>query len=360
MIRLDEVTKRYGSGAPAVDRLSLDIAEGELCVLVGPSGCGKTTTMKMINRLIEPDAGRISVGGVDTATVDPVELRRGIGYVIQQIGLFPHLTVGENIAVVPRLLRWPAARVTARVEELLALVDLDPATFRDRYPRALSGGQAQRVGVARALAADPPVLLMDEPFGALDPVVRERLQEEFRALQSRLRKTVVFVTHDLDEAVRLGDRIAVLAVGGRLEQVATPSALLAAPATEFVASFVGPDRGVKRLGVLHLTAAQAAAWAPVAADAPWGDTQAAMAAAGRPAVVIVDDDGRALGWLDRDAGRLRPLGATVAVGTTLRDVLGVLALEPTGVAAVLDGDGRCRGAVDGATVLRAAATDHPS
>lgn len=241
MIRFEQVSKRYPDGTTAVDGLSFEVAEGELVTLVGPSGCGKTTTMMMVNRLIEPTSGRIFVAGEDIAGVDPVRLRRRIGYVIQQVGLFPHRTVLDNTATVPALIGWKKARARARAAELLDLVGLDPKTFGSRYPEQLSGGQRQRVGVARALAADPPVLLMDEPFGAVDPVVREQLQDEFLRMQSAVRKTVLLVTHDIEEAVRLGDRIAVYGQG-RIEQFDTPGAVLGAPATPYVAEFVGGDR----------------------------------------------------------------------------------------------------------------------
>ena len=243
MIRLDKVTKRYANGTVAVHELSLEVDEGEVCVLVGPSGCGKTTTMRMINRLIEPSGGTIYVNGDDVTHIDPVELRRRIGYVIQQVGLFPHQTIGTNIATVPRLLGWPKAKVRARVDELLDLIGLEPSQYRDRYPSQLSGGQRQRVGVARALGADPNVLLMDEPFGAIDPINRDRLQDEFLRLQSEVKKTVVFVTHDIEEAVKLGDRIAILREGGYLAQYDTPAKILGHPADAFVADFVGDDRG---------------------------------------------------------------------------------------------------------------------
>ncbi|MBW3627259.1 MAG: ATP-binding cassette domain-containing protein, partial [Actinobacteria bacterium] len=249
MIRLEHLTKRFAGGRVAVDDLTLEVGEGQLCVLVGPSGSGKTTTMKMVNRLVEPTSGRILLDGEDVTTADPVRLRRRIGYVIQQIGLFPHQTVATNVATVPRLLGWDRRRTDERVDELLELVGLDAAEFRDRYPHQLSGGQRQRVGVARALGADPPVLLMDEPFGAIDPITRERLQNEFLRLQAELRKTIVFVTHDVGEAVKLGDTIAVLAQGGRLAQHDVPAAILGRPASEFVAEFVGADRGLKRLEV---------------------------------------------------------------------------------------------------------------
>jgi osmoprotectant transport system ATP-binding protein len=256
MIRLDAVTKRYPDGTVAVDELSLDVAAGEVLALVGPSGCGKTTTMRMINRLIEPTSGRIVLDGEDVTAVDPVQLRRRIGYVIQQVGLFPHLTVEANVATVPSILGWSRSRRRDRAHELLDLVGLDPEQYAKRYPAQLSGGQRQRVGVARALAADPPVLLMDEPFAAVDPVVRLRLQDEFLSLQRTLRKTVVFVTHDLDEAVRVGDRIAVLRQGGVLEQIDEPATVLGSPASEFVADFVGEDRALKRLAVTPLSRAR--------------------------------------------------------------------------------------------------------
>jgi len=252
-VAFDHVTKRYpGTGAGsagAVEDLSLEVPAGAICVLVGPSGCGKTTSLKMVNRLIEPTGGRILIDGRDAGTREVTELRRSIGYVIQQVGLFPHQTVGENVATVPRLLGWDEERRRARSEELLDLVGLDPATYRDRYPSQLSGGERQRIGVARALAADPPLMLMDEPFGAVDPIVRERLQNELLRLQAKLAKTILFVTHDIDEAIKMGDLVAVLETGGRLAQFGTPEDILANPASEFVARFVGVDRGLKRLAL---------------------------------------------------------------------------------------------------------------
>lgn len=242
MIRFEQVGKVYPDGTTAVDGLSFEVDEGELVTLVGPSGCGKTTTMMMVNRLIEPTSGRILVDGQDIMKTDPVKLRRGIGYVIQQVGLFPHRTVLDNTATVPALVGWKRSRARERAAELLDLVGLDPSVYGSRYPAQLSGGQRQRVGVARALAADPPVLLMDEPFGAVDPVVRERLQNEFLKLQSRVRKTVLMVTHDIEEAVRMGDRIAVYGQGC-IEQFDTPGTVLGSPATPYVAEFVGADRG---------------------------------------------------------------------------------------------------------------------
>jgi osmoprotectant transport system ATP-binding protein len=249
MIRLAGVGKTYDDGTVAVHELDLEVGKGEMVVLVGPSGCGKSTTLKMINRLIEPTTGTIEIAGEDVTRVDPVTLRRGIGYVIQQIGLFPHQKIVTNVMTVPLLYGESKATARARAEELLSLVGLDPATYGDRYPHQLSGGQRQRVGVARALAANPPVLLMDEPFGAVDPVVRVRLQDEFLRLQRDLGKTVVLVTHDIDEAVRMGDRVAIFAAGGRLAQFGTPAEVLARPADDFVEDFVGATRGLRRLAV---------------------------------------------------------------------------------------------------------------
>jgi osmoprotectant transport system ATP-binding protein len=252
-IAFERVTKRYvAQHAPAVKDLTLIVPAGEVCVLVGPSGGGKTTAMKLVNRLIELDEGDITIDGRSIRSLDPVELRRGIGYVIQQVGLFPHMTIAGNIATVPKLLGWDRARIRARVDELLELVGLEPARDRDRYPAQLSGGQRQRVGLARAMAVDPPLMLMDEPFGALDPITRERLQDEFQRIQRRVGTTVIFVTHDIDEAVKMGDRIAILREGGVLAQYDTPDAILSKPADEFVERFVGADRGLKRLALRTL------------------------------------------------------------------------------------------------------------
>ncbi|MGC4747778.1 ABC transporter ATP-binding protein [Micromonospora sp. DT201] len=312
-ISLKGIQKRYPNGTEAVRELSLDVRAGELVVLIGPSGCGKSTVLRMINRLIEPTAGRITLGDEDVTDVDPVQLRRRIGYVIQNVGLFPHQTVRTNVATVPGLLRWPKAQTRARVDELLDLVGLDPAQFGGRYPQELSGGQRQRVGVARALAADPVVLLMDEPFSAVDPIVRARLQEEFLRLQAEVRKTIVLVTHDLDEAVRLGDRIAVLSEGGHLEQYDTPAALLGAPATPFVREFVGADRGIRRLAVTPLDResleplpGNAAADLPtVTLDGSAYDALAVLLTSGQDQLVVTDA-GRPVGALSRQ--RLLDLG----------------------------------------------------
>ncbi|GAB3059756.1 ABC transporter ATP-binding protein [Sediminivirga luteola] len=254
MIRLEGVSKRFPhAGADAVRPLDMSIRRGEFVVLVGPSGCGKTTTLRMINRLIEPSGGRILIDGKDAAAADPDQLRRGIGYVIQQVGLIPHMTIAQNIGLVPGMLGWDRTRIAARVDELLHLVGLDPEEYRRRYPKQLSGGQQQRVGVARALAADPPVMLMDEPFGAIDPITRDRLQEELLQLQQRIRKTIVFVTHDIDEALRLGDRIAIFAEGSRLAQFDTPLEILANPADDFVRSFIGERAAIRRLSLLRMS-----------------------------------------------------------------------------------------------------------
>ena len=345
MIRLESVTKRYGDQV-AVDNLSLEIDDGELCVLVGPSGCGKTTTMKMINRLIEPTSGTITVDGVDVMSQSAVALRRHIGYVIQQVGLFPHLTVGDNVATVPRLLGWDRARLAARVSSLLDLVGLPPDQYRNRYPAQLSGGQRQRAGVARALAADPPVLLMDEPFGAIDPITRDRLQGEFLRLQRELRKTVVFVTHDIEEAVRLGDRIAILAQGGRLQQYDTPSRILGSPATRFVADFVGADRGLRRLTVTAVDVADLDKPPVMHLADSLADARKAMDTGGSRWAVVVDDGEALRGWIGRDrsdgdgtvSDRTHRMEAWVPLGASLKQAFSEMLQHDAGWVAVLDGD----------------------
>src|SRR3984957_10594135 len=298
MITLEAVSKDYGGGHVAVDGLSLEIGDGDVCVLVGPSGCGKTTTLRMINRLIEPTGGRILLDGADVTAMDPIELRRGIGYVIQQGGLFPHRRVFDNVAVVPRLLGWDKDRVTARVTELLELVDLAPDRYGRRFPHQLSGGERQRVGVARALGADPPVLLMDEPFGAVDPVTRLRLQEQFLDLQAQLKKTIVFVTHDIEEAAKLGDRIAVLSKGGVLEQYDTPAEVLGRPASPFVSDFVGADRGVKRLAVMTIEPEDLSQPPRVDPGLSLHEARAAAAGAESRSAVVVGSGESLLGWVD--------------------------------------------------------------
>ena len=345
MIRLERLTKRYGDRV-AVDHLDLEVAEGELCVLVGPSGCGKTTTMKMINRLIEPTSGRILLAGDDVTHVDPVELRRRIGYVIQQVGLFPHLTIAQNVATVPKLLGWDRARVKARVGELLELVGLPPRTFAKRYPNQLSGGQRQRVGVARALGADPPVLLMDEPFGAIDPITRGRLQDEFLRLQREVRKTIVFVTHDIEEAVHLGDRIAILTEGGVLAQHDTPAAILGAPASPFVADFVGADRGLKRLSVTPIVEHDLEQPPVVRLDDTLAEARRRLGEKAARWAVVLDESGHLHGWLGRDRSegegrvqeRARRMDAWVPADASLKSAFAEMLTQDAGWIAVLDGD----------------------
>jgi osmoprotectant transport system ATP-binding protein len=342
-IRLEGISKRYPDGTVGVDELDLTIAAGELTVLVGPSGCGKTTTMKMINRIIEPTTGRILLDGEDVTRVDADRLRRRIGYVIQNVGLFPHRTVRANVATVPRLLGWDRRRTRARVDELLDTVGLDPAVHGDRYPAQLSGGQRQRAGVARALAADPGVLLMDEPFSAVDPVVRERLQDEFLRLQASVRKTIVFVTHDIEEAVRLGDRIAVMSSGGHVEQFAPPAELLGRPAGPYVADFVGADRGLKRLAVTTVDPADLERPPVLTPETTLADAAEVLAAAA--GAVVLDGTGRACGWLPaaRAGGAgtvgtaMQPLGEPLRATATLKDGLSVLLRQDAEVVPVVDG-----------------------
>ncbi|TXR47714.1 ABC transporter ATP-binding protein [Phyllobacterium endophyticum] len=306
MINMEHVTKRFVADGPAsVDDLSLVVPEGTTTALIGPSGCGKTTTMRMINRLIDPSEGKIIVNGEDVTKVDPVELRRHIGYVIQQVGLFPHMTIAQNIAAVPKLLGWAEAKIKKRTEELLDLVGLDAGEMLKRYPRQLSGGQRQRIGVARALAADPPVLLMDEPFGAIDPIARTRLQDEFRQILQRVRKTVVLVTHDLDEAIRLGDRIAIMK-SGKIVQYDTPDAVLSRPADAFVENFVGIDRAIKRLSLFTVSDAMNVAsprsgTSTVALTSNLRDALALMVAANSDVLAVVDESGAVKGEVTRDA-----------------------------------------------------------
>lgn len=304
-IVLDGVTKKYpGKSVAAVDAFSMTVEPGELIMFVGPSGCGKTTTMKMINRIIEPSSGSISIDGRDVLSLNPHELRRHIGYVIQQIGLFPHLTIADNIAVVPRLLGWSKTKIRDRIYELLETVQLDPVEFAGRYPKELSGGQQQRVGVARALAADPPVMLMDEPFGATDPITREKLQAEFLRLQESLGKTIIFVTHDFDEAVRLGDRIAVLSDRSQIEQFDTPANILAAPANDYVASFIGRGAAIKRLTLISVADAKlgpasesSGAYATVGISDSLRDALDTLVLSGQPAITVIDQKGAAVGSL---------------------------------------------------------------
>ena len=352
-VRYEGATKRYGdSDKLAVDDLTLEIPAGEICVLVGPSGCGKTTAMRMVNRTVEMTAGDILIGEESVGAKDPAQLRREIGYVIQQIGLFPHRTIAENIGAVPQLLGWKKERTRARAAELLALIGLDPE-LGDRYPAQLSGGQQQRVGVARALAADPLVMLMDEPFGAIDPINRERLQNEFLRLQAQVRKTVLFVTHDIDEAIKMGDRIVILREGGRVAQYATPAKVLMDPADEFVEDFVGADRALKRLALMRVAdidlweaplahVGQATAEVRAKLDSP--DVEV-------PYPLLVDDQRRPLGWLsERDlraetvpARPDSPLGPLLDRDDIMRDALADLLQGEAQYAAVTDHEGRIDG-----------------
>jgi osmoprotectant transport system ATP-binding protein len=359
IVQFDDVSKSYdpeatksGKGPAAVNDLSLTVPAGKICILVGPSGCGKTTSLKMVNRLIEPTSGRITIDGVDVTTQELTSLRRRIGYVIQQVGLFPHQTIGENVATVPRLLGWPKARLRERSEELLGLVGLEPARYRDRYPSQLSGGERQRVGVARALAADPPIMLMDEPFGAVDPIVRDRLQNEFLRLQETIAKTILFVTHDIDEAIKMGDLVAVFQTGGILAQFGTPLDILAAPATEFVARFVGQDRGLKRLSLLRVSDVPLQ---PAVTARP-GDSaaDARRRALDDPLryLLMIDASNRPLGWVahgDIPAdGQLtesmaNPVSPTVNKRTTLKDALSMMLDADVQTGIVVDRTGAVQG-----------------
>jgi len=359
-VEFEHVTKHYDRrelkrGTPgAVNDLSFAVPAGKICVLVGPSGCGKTTSLKMVNRLIEPTSGRILLDGVDAATRDVTELRRGIGYVIQQTGLFPHQTIEENVATVPRLLGWPATRRRERARELLELIGLDPATYAARYPIQLSGGERQRVGVARALAADPPIMLMDEPFGAVDPIVRERLQDEFLRLQETLAKTILFVTHDIDEAIKMGDLVAVLQEGGVLAQFGPPAEILAGPASPFVARFVGTDRGLKRLSLSRV--ADLELLRPVTArggDLATGEHRAALSST-FPWLLVVDDLDRPVCWIARDdvrpgaplaEARSAPAAPLLDRRATLKDALSILLGSDVHAGIVVDRGGRVLGLV---------------
>ncbi|GAA3493558.1 betaine/proline/choline family ABC transporter ATP-binding protein [Streptomyces prasinosporus] len=360
-IELEGLTKRYpGSARPAVDDVHMEIGAGETVIFVGPSGCGKSTTLKMINRLIEPTGGRILIDGRDVTRMDPVRLRRKIGYAIQASGLFPHMTVAQNIALVPRMLRWPAARVRTRVEEMLDLVGLDPGEFHDRYPRQLSGGQQQRVGVARALAADPPVLLMDEPFGAVDPITRDHLQDELIRLQRELHKTIVFVTHDFDEAIKLGDRIAVLRERSHIAQFDTPEAILTNPADDFVAGFVGAGAALKRLNLTRVRDVGITDCPTATVDDPLPQVLDRLRADGADEVLLLDRRGRPYKWLRRGdlmrtGGSLARAGTlvhdTVTRDATLRDALEAVLTDSAGRVAVTGRRGAYEGVVDVGTLM---------
>ena len=367
MIRLEALTKRYpGQAEAAVDNITMAIPEGEIVIFVGPSGCGKTTTLKMINRIIEPTSGRIFLEGEDVTQADPNHLRRRIGYVIQQIGLFPHMTIAANVGLVPKLLGWNKRRVSERVDELLELVGMEPTDYRSRYPKELSGGQRQRIGVARAMGADPPVMLMDEPFGAIDPITRERLQNEFLRLQAEIKKTIVFVTHDIDEAIKMGDRIAILNKGSRIAQYDTPETILVHPADAFVEDFIGSGASLKRLHLTRVGEVELAQWAVAGAGGDNDRLWREPATGDQRFVLLVDEQRRPVGWtelkeLDRATGLIRSGGtperievpATVRPEDTLRDALNEMLVSRVGCAVVIDGAGAYRGVVDLPTIMTA-------
>ncbi len=352
LIELRNIRKVYpGVTAPAVADLTLSVDPGEILVLVGPSGCGKSTTLRLINRMIEPTSGSILYNGEDVTSVDPNELRRRIGYVIQQVGLFPHRTIAENIATVPQLLRWPKQRIRARVDELLELVSMDPSIYRDRYPGELSGGQAQRVGVARALGANPDVLLMDEPFGAIDPITRDRLQNEFLRLQNELKKTIVFVTHDIDEAVKMGDRIAILRQESRIAQIDRPEVVLADPADEFVENFLGSGAILKSLTLRRVRDIELAPLIALHEPVHRGNALQLMQEAGVNTAVLLDENDHPMRWIDeralnRSAGLEqagRPITVQLQPEDTLQDALSAMLQSSTGLSVVVNGRGKYLG-----------------
>jgi osmoprotectant transport system ATP-binding protein len=367
-VELRNVNKRYpGQAEPAIENLSLEVPAGEICVLVGPSGCGKTTALRLVNRMIELTGGDILIDGESIRARPAAELRRGIGYVIQQIGLFPHLTVGANIATVPKLLGWDRKRIAERVQELLELVSLPPE-MNNRYPAQLSGGQRQRVGVARALAADPPLMLMDEPFGAIDPINRERLQNQFLRLQSEIKKTILFVTHDIDEAIKMGDRVAVLEKGGKLSQYATPPELLMSPANRFVEDFVGADRALKRLSLLRVRDIDLWKAPLVRVGEPTAAARAALAEADLPHPLVIDDKGRPLGWLSERDLAVETVTATpdtapdpiLDLDDVLRDALADLLQSETQYGPVVDEHGRVTGVLSIAIISEFLTSDDAS
>jgi osmoprotectant transport system ATP-binding protein len=368
MIHLENLTKVFpGQDQPAVDDLSMEIYEGEIVVFVGPSGCGKTTTMKMINRLIEPSSGRIFLQDDDVTDVNPDHLRRRIGYVIQQIGLFPHMTIADNIATVPRMLGWDKKRTSERIDELLETVGID-LSYRGRYPKELSGGQRQRIGVARAMAADPPVLLMDEPFGAIDPITRDMLQDEFLRLQQEIRKTIVFVTHDIDEAIKMGDRIAILRNQSRIAQYDTPERILTDPADDFVADFIGAGASIKRLRLSTVEEIEMADWPVARLSDSREEVRNKVQGSARNFVLLLDDRERPKRWVSAEHLELstpleeagRPAVAIVEADSSLYNTLDTMITSYKGSAIVVDEEGRYKGVVDFDTVLEAInAMRHP-
>lgn len=361
MIELNRVTKIYpGAAQPAVDSVSLTVPQGEICVFIGPSGCGKTTLMRLINRLIPLTSGSISVDGRDIMTLNPIELRRQIGYVIQQVGLFPHMTVRDNIATVPKLLGWARAKIDERVDDLLGLANLDPRAFRDRYPRQLSGGQAQRIGVARAMAADPTIMLMDEPFGAIDPINREVLQDEFLRIQAKLKKTIIFVTHDINEAIKMGQRV-VLLQDGRLIQAGLPDELLNRPANEFVKSFVGADRVLKRLNLLKVKDAMMANPVHCLNEDASEKVLEQMIKNDLAFLIVADGDQKLLGYVNQydlrgHKGRVgdvaRKLTLTVSPERNLKEALSQMLSYDLGILVAVDEEDHIQGVLNSATLFK--------
>ncbi len=363
MIRLEGLTKRFpGQKELAVDDLTMHIPDGEIIVLVGPSGSGKTTTLRMINRLIEPSSGKIILEGEDVTSIHPDRLRRRMGYVIQQVGLFPHMTIAQNIATVPKMLGWDRKRIAERTDELLTLIRMDPETYRSRYPKELSGGQRQRVGVARALAADPPVILMDEPFSAIDPITRGGLQDEFLRLQALIKKTIVFVTHDIDEAVKMGDRIAILRERSQIAQYDTPEHILTHPVDDFVRDFVGTGAAIRRLSLSAVDSVKWAEWPVAQLPAEVAQVREVLGRSGKSAVLLLDEERRPLRWVDgralesSDRLSVEP-GAialpTVLPTTTLHSALDEMLKSGYGSVIVADAGGHYQGVVDLETVLKA-------
>ncbi|MDQ3664187.1 MAG: betaine/proline/choline family ABC transporter ATP-binding protein [Actinomycetota bacterium] len=357
-IRLEGLSKRFpGQREQAVDDLSMDIPEGEIVIFVGPSGCGKTTTMKLINRIIEPTSGRIFLDGEDVTKVNSDQLRRRMGYVIQQIGLFPHQTIAENIATVPRLLGWDKQRISDRVDELLETVGMDPGDYRKRYPKELSGGQRQRVGVARAMSADPDVMLMDEPFGAIDPITRDRLQNEFLRVQERIKKTIVFVTHDIDEAIKMGDRIAILREQSHIAQFDTPERILVEPADDYVANFIGRGASLKRLSLSRVRDVELHEWPTVTESTSAEEVRRTLEGSDKSAVLVLDDQQRPVQWVNADHLRRAshgsrvgeiglPADAVVQPNATLSDTLNEMLTARYSCAIVVDSDRAYQGIVD--------------
>ncbi|MGH3947821.1 MAG: betaine/proline/choline family ABC transporter ATP-binding protein [Pseudonocardiaceae bacterium] len=364
-IRLENLAKRFpGQREPAVDDLTLEIPEGEIVIFVGPSGCGKTTTMKLINRLIEPTSGRIYLDDEDVTRVDPDQLRRRIGYVIQQIGLFPHMTIAENIATVPKMLGWDRRRITERVDELLETVGMSAGQYRNRYPKELSGGQRQRVGVARAMSADPDVMLMDEPFGAIDPITRDRLQNEFLRLQDEIKKTIIFVTHDIDEAIKMGDRIAILREQSHIAQFDTPERILVNPADDFVADFIGRGASLKRCGLSRVRDVELHDWPTVLEGTPRAEVRRVIDESDKAFALVLDDQRRPRRWISTDQLRRaeddQPLGQTglpaeavVEPHATLSDTLNEMLTARYACAIVVDRGGAYNGVVDIETINEA-------